>query len=90
MAFEKFQKDKRDKNLHGARSERELENQMQEIEKAARDAMTQDQQTLRGQFYSNSSSSQTSKPPPPPPPNFRTSDSNHREENLVIDSHEES
>lgn len=67
MAFEKFQKDKRDKNLHGARSERDLKDQMQEIENAARDAMTQDQHSLRGQFYSSSSNGmQTGKPPPPP------------------------
>lgn len=65
MAFEKFQKDKRDKTLHGARSERDLKNQLQEIEKAAKEALAQDQQTLQGHFYS-SSSAQSARPPPPP------------------------
>jgi hypothetical protein len=46
MQVEIFHKKKRDEKLHGARSEKELHQQLAAIERAARDAMAQD----RGEF----------------------------------------
>lgn len=65
QALESYHKEKREKTLHGARSEHELKQQLRDIEKAAKDAIAVDRNEFDGQFYS--SSQRTSRPPPPPP-----------------------
>ena len=45
-----FNKAKRDKTLHGARSEQELKQQLADIEKAARNAIAEDRDAQPGNF----------------------------------------
>lgn len=92
MAVDLFHKEKREKTLHGARSEKELKMQLIEIEKAANEAIKMDRIVNGGQFY------QAPKPigrPPPPPPIFGQKPFNnsndeeeenlyHKEESYVI------
>jgi U1 zinc finger len=71
MAVEELNKKKREEKLHGARSEREIKQQLADIEKAAREAIANDRLENAGYFQSSSSSSSGSlgrAPPPPPPP----------------------
>lgn len=63
---ELFHKEKREKQLHGARSERELQQQLADIEKAAAEALNADRSEHAGMFYARPSAPQI--PPPPPPP----------------------
>lgn len=67
MAVDLFHKDKREKALHGARSERELKMQLLEIEKAANEAIQVDRMTSGGQFYQAPKANAFGRPPPPPP-----------------------
>ena len=64
IAVDLFHKEKREKTLHGARSEKELKQQLKEIEKAANEAIQLDKLSNPGQFYQSSKVS--SKPQPPP------------------------
>ena len=68
---EEFHKKKREQKLYGARSEREVKDQLAEIERAAREAIAIDRQdSSYNSFYRSSSTVVTSSgaPPPPPPP----------------------
>lgn len=56
-----FHKKKRDEKLHGARSEAELKQQMEAIDRAAKEAIASDRAAHGDMFYSH-------KPPPPPVP----------------------
>lgn len=61
-----FNKKKREEKLGGIHSEKELQYQLAEIDKAAREAVASDRSTYQGQFFSNSKR----QAPPPPPRNF--------------------
>jgi hypothetical protein len=58
-------KAKKDAKLHGARSERELEQTLKEIEKAARAAVADDRTNSDSFFYQKPTAA---RPAPPPPP----------------------
>ena len=61
--MELFHKKKREEKLGGIHSERELQHQLEAIEKAAREAVAADRSTYQGQFFLNS---KRQAPPPPP------------------------
>ena len=48
---ELFHKTRREEKLHGKHSERELKQQMEEIERAAKEAVAVDKQETPGMFY---------------------------------------
>ncbi len=48
IAVQNFNKEKREKALHGASSERELKQQLEDIDKAARAALAEDRFANRG------------------------------------------
>jgi hypothetical protein len=66
ISLDKYHQTKREQTLHGARSERELKQQLANIEKAAKEAMQSDP-SYKGEFYQNSKLIFNSRPPPPPP-----------------------
>jgi len=70
---EYFHKKKSDEKLHGARSERDLKQQMEAINRAAREALATDLTENAGSFYSTN---QHWRPPPPPPPGSSDTGSN--------------
>eukprot|EP01041_Mallomonas_annulata_P007167 gene7167-14590_t len=72
---ELFHKQKRDEKLHGARSEKELKQQLADIEKSAREAIQNDRLSSSGMFHTNAAHL----PPPPPPRHQQTLDSSKEE-----------
>ena len=60
-----FHKQKRDEKLHGARSEKELKQQLDEIEKAAKQAIVNDRLESSGMFCNASLGNLTTPPGPP-------------------------
>ena len=60
-----FHKQKRDEKLHGARSEKELKQQLDDIEKAARESILNDRLESSG-IFGKVSGGNLSTPPGPP------------------------
>lgn len=67
ISIELYHRKKRDEKLYGARSERDLKQQLYNIEKAAIDAVFSDKADNNDIFHQNSELNATPAPPPPPP-----------------------
>eukprot|EP01038_Epipyxis_sp_PR26KG_P007581 gene7581-10329_t len=69
---EEQQKLKKAEKLHGARSENELKQQLEEINKAAREAVAIDKAQYGSDFFQNTNiRAAIPAPPPPKPPSFK-------------------